>query len=125
MSIEPKCLCQNVCAKMSVPKCLCQNVCAKTSVPKWLCQNVCVKMSVPKCPYCFAWCQYVCPCSVTSLCTVQFLVCFEIKPVRTALKSCGIHRLLVKFRAYLITYNFQAFFLLHNKKLHIHSIVFF
>ena len=43
--------------------------------------------------------------------TVQYLAGLEIKPVRTVLKSSGIHRLLVSFRAYLMTYNFQTFFL--------------
>jgi hypothetical protein len=51
----PKCLCQTVCAKMTLPKCLWQNVCAKMSVPKCLCQNVFAKMSVSKC-----LCQNVC-----------------------------------------------------------------
>ena len=49
--------------------------------------------------------------------TVQFLVGFEIKTVRTVLKFCGIHRLLVSFRAYIITYNSQTFFLPQGKKL--------
>ena len=57
--------------------------------------------------------------------TVQFLVGFEIKPVRTGLKSNGIHRLLIYFRAYIIIYSFQAFFLPHCKKLQNHSSVFF
>ena len=43
--------------------------------------------------------------------TVQYLAGLEIKPVRTVLKSSGIHRLLVIFRAYVMTYNFQTFFL--------------
>ena len=43
--------------------------------------------------------------------TVQYLAGLEIKPVRTVLKSSGIHRLLVSFRANLMTYNFQTFFL--------------
>ena len=57
--------------------------------------------------------------------TVQFLVGFEIKPVRTGLKSNGIHRLLIYFRADIIIYSFQAFFLPHCKKLQNHSSVFF
>ena len=48
--------------------------------------------------------------------TVQVLVSFEIKTVRTVLKFCGIHRLLVSFRAYIITYNSQTFFLPQGKK---------
>ena len=47
--------------------------------------------------------------------TVQFYVGFEIKTVRTVLNSCGIHRLLVSFRANLMTYNFQTFFLPQGK----------
>ena len=54
---------------------------------------------------------------VFSLITVQFLAGFEIKTVRTVLNSRGIHRLLVSFRANLITYNFQTFFLPQGKKL--------
>ena len=65
MSIEPKCLCQNVCAKMSVPKCLCQNVFVKMSVPKLLCQNGCAKMSVPK-----ILCQNVCAKMSVPKCTL-------------------------------------------------------
>ena len=39
--------------------------------------------------------------------------------------ACGIHRLLINFRANLIIYNFQAFYFLHCKKLQNHSSVFF
>ena len=48
--------------------------------------------------------------SVREYYTVQYLTGLEIKPVRTVLKLSGIHRLLVSFRAYLMTYNFQTFF---------------
>ena len=57
--------------------------------------------------------------------TVRYLVGFEIKPVRTVLKSLGIHRLLINFRANFITYNSQAFFLTHSKKLQNPSSAFF
>ena len=56
------------------------------------------KLSIPKTQLCL-------------VATVQYLAGLEIKPVRTVLKSSGIHRLLVSFRAYLMTYNFQTFFL--------------
>ena len=64
--------------------------------------------------------------------TVQFLVGLEIKTVRTVLKLCGIHRLLVIFRANLITYNFQTFFLpqgislkiIHEHSFHLFKMIF-
>ena len=49
--------------------------------------------------------------------TVKYLVGLEIKTVRTVLNSCGIHRLLVCFRAYLTIYNSQTFFLPQDIKL--------
>ena len=48
---------------------------------------------------------------------VKYLVGLEIKTVRTVLNSCGIHRLLVCFRAYLTIYNSQTFFLPQDIKL--------
>ena len=49
--------------------------------------------------------------------TVKYLVGLEIKTVRTILKPCGIHTLLVIYRANLITYDFQTFFLPQDIKL--------
>ena len=49
--------------------------------------------------------------------TVKYLVGLEIKTVRTVLNSCGIHRLLVCFRADLTIYNSQTFFLPQDIKL--------